>query len=634
MTKQTKADISILIIAALWGGGYYFLDLCLLDMGAFTITGIRFLSAFLLLFAVLFRRLIHVSRRTLLYSALLGVVMAATYISASYGLKYTTQSNAGFLSALAVIFVPLIGRLFLKRRLSRKMLLVLLVTFVGVALLTLRGTFCPQWGDALCILCSVLYAVHLLIAEAAVAHADVDALQIGVYQMLFGGIVNLLGAVLIERAGLRALGAVSSVSWISLAILSVFCTVFPFVVQPIALKYTTASRAGVMFTAEPLVAALVAFVFVGEVLRPWNYIGMAVLLSALLLMELDLTKFKKRRNSPMQKAILGNTGLTVSRVGFGGIPIQRIRKEDMPALIDTLLEYGVNYIDSARGYTVSEEWIGFGIQGRREKFILASKSPAGDAEGMRADIERSLASFQTDYLDLYQLHNPSLKKLKAAELPGGALEALYAAKEAGKIRHIGVTLHNLATFEYAVTLPWVETIMFPYNLVETQGEALIAACKARGIGFIAMKPLAGGAIDDGTVALKFVLQNDNVSLAIPGMYTPEEIRCNTAAAGHTAYTAEEQAKADAFRASLTGSFCRRCDYCQPCTAGIPISGIMTLDGYYTRYGLKEWALTRYRGLERRARDCVDCGLCETRCPYQLPIRNMLKTADAHLEETK
>lgn len=631
MTRQTKADIAILAAAALWGGGYYFLDLSLEVMGVFTVTGLRFLAAFLLLLAVLNKRLVRVSRRTLWYSAAMGVLMAVIYIAASFGLRLTTQSNAGFLCALAVVFVPLIGRVFLGRRLTRKMLFVLIVTFAGVALLTIKETLTPQWGDLLCIASSILYAVYLLVAESAVAHDDVDALQIGVYQMLFGGVMNLLLAFLLERDGLLALGLIPPVSWVYLAILSVFCTVFPFVVQPIALQYTSASRAGVMFTAEPLVTALVAFVFVGEVLRPWNYVGMLVLLLALLLMEIDLSKLKKRRKSYMPTTVLGKTGLTVSRIGFGGIPIQRIGKDAIPALFDKLLEHGVNFIDTARGYTVSEEWIGCGIAGRRERFVLASKSPVTDAESMRADIERSLGNLGTEYIDLYQMHNMTLDRLKVCEAPGGALEALIEARDAGKVGHIGVTLHGVEAFAYAVTRPWVETIMFPYNLVETQGEALIAECKARGIGFIAMKPLAGGAIDDGAVALKFVLRNDGVSVAIPGMYTEQEIEENTAAARDLAYTAAEQEKADAYRKALDGNFCRRCDYCQPCTAGIFISRIFTLDSYYTRYGLKDWAKPLYRALPQRAHDCVDCGLCEERCPYRLPIRRMLKTADEHME---
>lgn len=140
----------------------------------------------------------------------------------------------------------------------------------------------------------------------------------------------------------------------------------------------------------------------------------------------------------MQYVTLGKTGLCVSRVGFGGIPIQRIEKDEAPALIEALVENGINYIDTARGYTVSEEWIGAAIEGRRGQFILATKSMARDRAGMAKDIETSLHNLRTDHIDLYQVHNPSMDQLDAVLAPGGALEALMEAKAAGKIRHIEI----------------------------------------------------------------------------------------------------------------------------------------------------------------------------------------------------
>lgn len=199
----------------------------------------------------------------------------------------------------------------------------------------------------------------------------------------------------------------------------------------------------------------------------------------------------------MQYVTLGKTGLKISRVGFGGIPIQRIDAEKAKPLIDALIECGINYIDTARGYTVSEEYIGGAIDGRRDKFVLATKSMARTREAMEADIETSLRNLRTDYIDLYQVHNPSMEQLDTVIGAGGALEALFAARDAGKIGHIGITAHSLTVFERALELDWVETIMFPYNIVESQCEPLLQKCRDKNIGFIAMKPMAGGAIEDG-----------------------------------------------------------------------------------------------------------------------------------------
>ena len=327
----------------------------------------------------------------------------------------------------------------------------------------------------------------------------------------------------------------------------------------------------------------------------------------------------------MEYRELGKTGLQISRLGFGGIPIQRIDAEGTKALVPHLLEHGINYIDTARGYTVSEEYLGYALEGVREKFILATKSMARTKEAMAADIDVSLKNLRTDHIELYQIHNPSAADLEKVQQPGGALEALREAKQAGKIGHIGVTLHAVELFEKAVTYDWVETIMFPYNLVETQAAELIKECSRRGIGFIAMKPLAGGAIDDATLAIRFLACDPDVTVAIPGMAEIPEIAQNVAAMNDTApLSAEELQKIEEIRQGLGTQFCRRCNYCAPCTAGIPISAAFLMEGYYSRYDLKEWAVKRYDGLSGHASDCVDCGVCESRCPYNLPIRQMLK----------
>lgn len=329
----------------------------------------------------------------------------------------------------------------------------------------------------------------------------------------------------------------------------------------------------------------------------------------------------------MEYRNLGRTGLSVSRLGFGGIPIQKIDAEGTKRLIGELLREGVNFIDTARGYTVSEEYLGYALEGVRDRFVLATKSMARTKEAMQRDIDVSRRNLRTDYIDLYQIHNPGAADLEQVMAPGGALEALLEAKEAGKIGHIGITLHSVDLFRRAVELPWVETVMFPYNVLETQGEELIAQCAKRNIGFICMKPLAGGAIEDATVAMRFVVSNPNVSVVIPGMADISEIAQNAEATANTApLTEQETEKIAAIREALGTNFCRRCNYCAPCTAGINISAVFLFEGYYSRYDLKDWARDRYAQLPKTASDCIGCGICETRCPYQLPIRQMLKKA--------
>ena len=326
----------------------------------------------------------------------------------------------------------------------------------------------------------------------------------------------------------------------------------------------------------------------------------------------------------MEYTKLGKTGLEISRMGFGGIPIQKVDVPAVRALMERMGEKGVNYIDTARGYTVSEAYIGEALEGMRDKFVLATKSMARTREAMAKDIETSLANLRTDYIDLYQVHNPGLADLDAVIAPGGALEALQEAKAAGKIGHIGVTAHFASVFERLLELDWVETIMFPYNIVENQGAELMRRCTEKNVGFICMKPLAGGALEDATLALRYIHQNPDVSVVIPGMYDVKEIEQNLAAMEDTSPLSEKELeKIEEIRKTLGTQFCRRCNYCQPCSAGINISGTFLMEGYLDRYGLGDWAKSRYATFPKKAGDCIGCGVCETRCPYQLPIRAML-----------
>ena len=275
----------------------------------------------------------------------------------------------------------------------------------------------------------------------------------------------------------------------------------------------------------------------------------------------------------MEYITLGKTGLRVSKMGFGGIPIQRVTADEAKALLEAVEAAGINYIDTARGYTVSEELIGQAIEGRRDRFVLATKSMARDREAMAKDISTSLGNLRTDYIDLYQIHNPSVQQLEQVCAPGGALEALLEAKEAGRIGHLGLTAHSLEVFQRALELDWVETVMFPYNIVENQGADLMEQAAEKNVGFIGMKPLAGGAIEDAALALRYIAANPHVSVVIPGMYAPEEVAQNAAAVADTAPLSQaEQDRMEQIRKELGTSFCRRCNYCAPCTAGISIPG--------------------------------------------------------------
>ena len=325
---------------------------------------------------------------------------------------------------------------------------------------------------------------------------------------------------------------------------------------------------------------------------------------------------------------LGKTGLTVSAVGFGGIPIQRIDAAGTAALLQLMAEKGVNYIDTARGYTVSEEYLGQALEatGLRSHFILATKTMARSYEDMARDIDTSLANLRTNCIDIYQLHNIAKEEdFALAFSDKGAMAALRDAVKAGKVKHIGATAHTVKSFEKLLEYPEIETIMFPYNIVESQGEALMERCTQQNVGFIAMKPLAGGNIENGTLALRYILQNPNCTLAIPGMASVEEIEQNTAAAMIDGpLTQAEQEAVAAVRTQLSGNFCRRCGYCAPCTAGIDIPALFILHGYLAKYDLADWAKARYATFAVQADACVACGACEKRCPYDLPIIEKMK----------
>ena len=333
----------------------------------------------------------------------------------------------------------------------------------------------------------------------------------------------------------------------------------------------------------------------------------------------------------MNYVTLGKTGLKAAQVSFGGIPIQRSDAANTKAVVDKLEQYGMNYIDTARGYTVSEEYLGAALEGRRDKFILATKSMARDRESMARDIDISLKNLRTDYIDVYQIHNLPEAEIDKVFGEGGAWEALKEAKAAGKIGHLGVTAHNVDALKKMIELHGdkIETVMFPYNIVEIHGHEVLKKAKEMGIGTIAMKPMAGGNLDDWNLALRFIAASGVIDIAIPGMGSPEEADRNAEAAEHfSPLTQEELAECDRIRKELGNEFCRRCNYCAPCPNGISIPNCFLMANYARKYGLADWAKARYDAMQYHAGSCVQCGACEKRCPYNLPIRDMLtKVAD-------
>lgn len=328
----------------------------------------------------------------------------------------------------------------------------------------------------------------------------------------------------------------------------------------------------------------------------------------------------------MQYKVLGKTSLEVSVIGFGGIPVQRTSFEESRDSILKAQALGINFIDTARGYTVSEEYIGKALEGSRRQWILSTKSMARDRESMTRDIETSLKNLKTDYIDLYHVHNVrNQDEFETVMSEDGAYSAIAEYVAEGKIGHIGFTTHNKDMLNKAIESGRFETIMFPYNIVEHQAGEIFKRAKEANIGVIAMKPLAGGVITDAALALRYIIENDDVTCAIPGMANLQEVIDNAWAAENFQPLSETEREATQEIAKALGTqFCRRCGYCGPCPVGIDIPTMFLLKGYKERYGLEKWSIDRYFSLKARAKDCIECGQCEERCPYDLPIRSMLK----------
>lgn len=328
----------------------------------------------------------------------------------------------------------------------------------------------------------------------------------------------------------------------------------------------------------------------------------------------------------MKKTVLGSTGLEVTRLGFGGIPIQRVDESQAVDVVLHAIETGMDFIDTSRMYVTSEGRIGMALKQTDRKVVLATKSMNRFADGIQKDIEVSLKKLQVDYIDIYQCHAVSSNdEYERVLCPGGALEGLRKAKEQGIIGHIGITSHSLDLLEKIIDDGFFETIMVCLSFLEPAAkERIVPKAKEKNIGIMAMKPFSGGVIEAPEAALKWALSVPDI-LVLTGVEEKGRIDQNWKVfQGSYELTDEEKAVIQEIRKEYDKKFCRRCDYCQPCTAGIHIQMIMGLKSFVKRMGPQVVNNMLFKKMLDSAVNCTECGECMTRCPYSLPIPDMIK----------
>lgn len=324
----------------------------------------------------------------------------------------------------------------------------------------------------------------------------------------------------------------------------------------------------------------------------------------------------------MKQITLGRTGITVPQNGFGALPIQRVDDETAVRLLRMAYDGGMRFFDTARAYSDSEAKVGAAFDGMRDKLVLATKTQATTPEGFWKDLETSLRTLRTDYIDVYQLHC-----VRQCYRPGdgtGMYEALQEAKTHGKIRHIGITTHQVSIAEEIVASGLYETLQFPFSYLSSERDiALVRACEAAGVGFIAMKGLAGGLLTNAEACMAFMEQFS--ALPIWGVQREEELRQWLAFfEREPVLTPELKAVIEADRKALAGEFCRGCGYCAPCTVGIVINQCARMSQMVRRAPSGAWLNEHWQAEMAKIDDCVECGVCMTRCPYGLEIPALLR----------
>jgi predicted aldo/keto reductase-like oxidoreductase len=338
----------------------------------------------------------------------------------------------------------------------------------------------------------------------------------------------------------------------------------------------------------------------------------------------------------MRRIKLGKTGIEAHQLGFGGIPIQRVDEAQAIETVAYAVEKGVDFIDSSRAYTTSEERIGKALKQAGKKVALATKSFNRTSDGVRKDVETSLNNFQTDFIDLYQCHAMrDLEDYQRITSKGGALEGLIQSKEEGLIGHMGMTSHSLDLVEKVIDDGLFETIMVCFSLLEPKAcEVVIPKAVEKGIGVIAMKPFSGGVIDNPTIALKFVLSWPDV-LVLAGVEQKELFEENWRIfQGDYELSHDEKSEIEEIRKQYDKRFCRRCDYCQPCSEGIRIQYVLGVESMIKRMGVTALNSPMLSNVIKDAQKCTECGECMPRCPYELPIPELIKQKLQWIEEVR
>lgn len=325
----------------------------------------------------------------------------------------------------------------------------------------------------------------------------------------------------------------------------------------------------------------------------------------------------------MKTVTLGGTGITVNRNGFGALPIQRVSVEEAGRLLRKAYENGIRFFDTARSYSDSEYKIGLALSDVREHVYIATKTPSTTVEGFWKDLETSLSLLKTDYIDVFQFHNPAF-----CPKPGdgtGLYEAMLEAKAQGKIRHIGITNHRLAIAEEAVNSGLYETLQFPFSyLASEKDEALVRLCAEKNVGFICMKALSGGLITRSEAAYAYLAQYEN-TLPIWGVQRESELdEFLSYNDNPPAMTAELTAYIEQERVSLAGDFCRGCGYCMPCPAGIEINQCARMSLLLRRSPSAGWLTPAWQEKMEKIEGCLHCGKCMRHCPYGLNTPELLR----------
>lgn len=333
----------------------------------------------------------------------------------------------------------------------------------------------------------------------------------------------------------------------------------------------------------------------------------------------------------MDAVRLGKTNITVNKNGFGVLPLQRTEMGEAVKILRKALDNGIDFYDTARAYTDSEEKIGNAFAGMRDRFFLATKTAAGTAEGFWKDLHQSLQLLKTDFIDIYQFHNPAFCPRPGGE--DGLYVAALEAKKQGKIRHIGITNHRQSVAAEAVASGLYDTLQFPFSYLAAQADIdLVNACKAKDMGFLAMKALSGGLITNARAAYAFLAQYPGV-LPIWGIQREGELdEFLSMQPAPPAMDEAISALIAADRKALSGSFCRGCGYCMPCPAGIEINTVARISLLLRRSPTSQWFSEDNLAKMRRVEGCIHCGRCESRCPYGLPVQTLLQGNYADYKE--